>query len=388
MSISRRSLIGVLLTAVVSLACISQGLGWPAPSVSLGAQAPTGGQLETIEGFKAQALGNTRNLYVYLPPGYDARGGRRYPVLYVQDGKAAFYPSEWSGQSLKLHEKADRLILEGLIDPLIIVGISNGGLERASEYTHWDGADRGLPVKGRGAQYETFLLQEVMPFIEARYPVEQGPEHTALMGASLGGLSCFVIAANHPERFSKAAVQSPNVWWGGEKLLKQLQTGALKVPKGLRLWMEVGTAENDLIYPVRRLVAELTARGVVPEQDMAYYEVPGGTHSEISWARQGDDALIWLFGSPGRPVDLELAAQKPVSFTQALSQPDIQLNPVMVFETGLRMTSLRGCYAGDNGDVATVGRSGRVRPVGPGFFSVIYISDTGLADTAVIEVTP
>ncbi len=306
----------------------------------------------------------------------------------MQDGKGVFYPSEWSGQSLKLHERADRLILEGLIEPLIIVGISNGGLERASEYTHWDGADRGLPVKARGAHYEAFLLQEVMPFVEARYPVRRGPEHTALMGASLGGLSSFVIALNHPERFSKAAIQSPNVWWGGEKLLQELQSGNMKLPEGLRLWVEIGGAERDLVYPVRRLVDELVRQGYVPEQDLAYYEVPGGTHTEASWAGQGDDILIWLYGSPGRPVDLELAAQKPVSCSRGLSQPDIRLNPVMVFETGLRMTSLRGRYAGDDGAVAVIGRRGRVRAVGPGFFSVLYVSDTGLSDTAVIEVTP
>jgi enterochelin esterase-like enzyme len=67
------------------------------------------GRLEPIEGFESKILGNRRRVTVYLPPGYDDRPERRYPVLYAQDGQNLFEPerAHVPGQSWRLHEAAE-----------------------------------------------------------------------------------------------------------------------------------------------------------------------------------------------------------------------------------------------------------------------------------------
>jgi len=48
------------------------------------------GRLDRIPAFESRILGNARDVTVYLPPGYDDRNDRRYPVLYMQDGQNLF----------------------------------------------------------------------------------------------------------------------------------------------------------------------------------------------------------------------------------------------------------------------------------------------------------
>lgn len=91
------------------------------------------GRLNEVKNFHATELNNDRALYVYLPPSYNSDLNKQYPVMYVQDGKGAFYLSDWSNETLSMHTTADDLISKGLIEELIIVGISNIGEQRISE---------------------------------------------------------------------------------------------------------------------------------------------------------------------------------------------------------------------------------------------------------------
>jgi len=75
--------------------------------------------------FFSPELGNERTLLVWLPPSYAATN-RRYPVLYIQDGQNVFNPAtSFAGHDWRLDETATRLIQEGLIREIIMVGIYN-----------------------------------------------------------------------------------------------------------------------------------------------------------------------------------------------------------------------------------------------------------------------
>jgi predicted alpha/beta superfamily hydrolase len=89
------------------------------------------GQVEIIRDFQSENL-LPRDLYIYLPPGYQ-ESDRRYPVLYMHDGQALFDASE-IGQEWKADETAEDLIRSGEIEPVIIVGIGNTQ-NRIDEYT-------------------------------------------------------------------------------------------------------------------------------------------------------------------------------------------------------------------------------------------------------------
>lgn len=137
-----------------------------------------------MERFHSEYLNNDRELFVYLPPSYQREPNRRYPVLYMHDGQNIFHPA-FNGYSWNVHAAADRLIAERRMEEIIIVGISNMGMERADEFTHdLEGVryqDDKFPVQPRGHLYERFLIEEVKPYVDALFRTQPEPEHTALM---------------------------------------------------------------------------------------------------------------------------------------------------------------------------------------------------------------
>src|SRR5437588_9247768 len=87
--------------------------------------------------FRSRFFRNTRFLRVWLPPGYDAveNHARRYPVLYLNDGQNLFENStSFTGVEWQVDETADRLIREGIVQPMIMVGIDNAAKDRLREY--------------------------------------------------------------------------------------------------------------------------------------------------------------------------------------------------------------------------------------------------------------
>jgi len=81
------------------------------------------GRVERITDFKSAILGNTREITIYVPAGYDDGSHRRYPTLYAQDGQNLIDPhrSFIPGQHWRLSEAADAAIGERTASPMIIV---------------------------------------------------------------------------------------------------------------------------------------------------------------------------------------------------------------------------------------------------------------------------
>ena len=129
-----------------------------------------------------------RDLVVYLPPNYE-HSESRYPVLYLHDGQNLFDPETAyvRGMDWKVDETAEALIRSGEIEPLIIVGIYNTGKHRIEEYTPT--RDRKLGG-GHAELYGRMLVEELKPFIEARYRTLRDAHHP---GQRSFVLSCVVV---------------------------------------------------------------------------------------------------------------------------------------------------------------------------------------------------
>jgi predicted alpha/beta superfamily hydrolase len=106
------------------------------------------------------------------------------------------------------------LILQhsGEMAPAFIVSISNSdpGADRTFDFVHARVGQGKDAFGGGGDAYETFLVDELKPFIEARYPVD--PARSVLFGHSLGGLFAATILARHPGAFSGYLLASPSIW--------------------------------------------------------------------------------------------------------------------------------------------------------------------------------
>lgn len=243
----------------------------------------------------------TRDLLVWLPPGYSdtANAQRRYPVLYLQDGQNVFEklptaPGEWEAD-----ETATRLIAEGEIEPIIIVGIPNGGAVRIQEYLPVEVFNVASP---RGEAYVDFLIREVVPRVERAFRVKAGPENTAIGGSSLGATISLYAAAKHPDIFGKVLVESEPVFAESEKFRSLLESEARRLH---RVYIGVGgheiekepagsPANEKYVQSARDLDALLKRKGLA-DPDRKLVIDPDATHTESAWAKRLPIALKFLF---------------------------------------------------------------------------------------------
>jgi len=243
-------------------------------------------------------------LRVWLPTGYDdaENSGRHYPVLYLNDGQNLFEAAtSYAGVEWQVDETADRLIREGAVPPMIIVGMDNAGKDRIREYMpHRSMNPMMLRVQGR--YYPDFLMKEVMPFVERNYRVGAGPENTGLGGSSLGALIALYTAMVRPGVIGRLLVESPSLWASHRQTIKE--------SRSVRVWPEriylgVGTAEagsaersQSVVDDVRELAAILR-RAVLSEKRLRLVIQDGAGHNEAAWAERFPEALRFLFGEWG-----------------------------------------------------------------------------------------
>jgi predicted alpha/beta superfamily hydrolase len=251
--------------------------------------------------FRSRIFRNTRFLRVWLPPGYDdpVNDERQYPVLYLNDGQNLFEPStSFNGVEWQVDESADRLVREGTVPPMIIVGMDNAARERIREYM----PHRSLhPVilRVHGTRYPSFLFKEVIPFVSRNYRVATGPENIGIGGSSLGALISLYTAAVRPGAIGRLLLESPSLWASNRQLIRQSR-GVKRWPE--RIFLATGTAEagrkdkdQSMVDDVREL-AGIFRRAGLDDSRLKLVLDEGACHHESAWARRFPDALAFLFG--------------------------------------------------------------------------------------------
>jgi predicted alpha/beta superfamily hydrolase len=245
--------------------------------------------------FRSRHLPDSRDLIVYLPPGYEEDRERTYPVLYMQDGQNLFDPntSFIRGRTWEMREQADEVIEAGEVEPLVIVGIYNTGDRRLAEYTHERDWQRG---GGEADRYGLLLIEDLMPWIAARYRVRSDRASTGLGGSSLGGLVTLYLGLRHAHHFGKLAVMSPSVWWNHKSILGYINERAPQIWERPRMWLDVGEKEGvRTMRDAEMLGRRLRANGWVEGETLDFERVPDGTHDEASWALRVKPMLRFLF---------------------------------------------------------------------------------------------
>jgi len=253
--------------------------------------------------FQSRIFRNTRFLRVWLPPGYDEgeNSGRRYPVLYLNDGQNLFEPStSFTGVEWGVDETADRLIRERVVPPMIIVGIDNTGKDRFREYMPHRSL-QPMMLRVQGQRYPNFLIKEVMPFIARNYRVASGPENTGLGGSSLGALISLYTAAARPGVIGRLLLESPSLWASNRQMIRESRE-VKRWPE--RIFLATGTAEagradrdRSMVDDIRELAA-IFGRAGLGQNRFRLFVDEGATHHESAWARRFPEALTFLFGNP------------------------------------------------------------------------------------------
>lgn len=246
-------------------------------------------------------LDNRRTVLVYLPPSYAREPGRRYPVLYLQDGNNVFDTgTSFGGVDWHIDHAIEEMGARGEIREAIAVGIHNT-VGRMAEYTpSWDPRFEG----GQAERYAEFVVETVKPFVDRSYRTLTGPQDTAVMGSSLGGLVSFWMGWHYPRVFSMVGAVSTSIWWDKRSILRDVASTPPGT-QGLKIWLDIGTHEGgdrdgdgvrDMVADSRDLRDLLLDRGFRMGEDLQYYEDAGAGHNELAWRLRVARPLRFFFG--------------------------------------------------------------------------------------------
>jgi enterochelin esterase-like enzyme len=237
------------------------------------------GRLERLS-VPARALGESeRPLAVYLPARF--RETRRYPLLVVHDGEDYL-------RFASLKPVLDNLIHRDEVAPLVVALAQSPN--RLREY----GADE---------RHGRWLVEELVPWLEARFPLLPGAGDRGLMGASFGAVAAFAAARRHPDRFGRLLLQSGSFAFSDigpsrrgpayEPVVEFVNAWrAEPVAVAERVFVSCGVYES-LIYENRSLVPLLERTGMA----VRYVEAFDG-HNWENWRDRLREALTWLFPGP------------------------------------------------------------------------------------------
>lgn len=241
------------------------------------------------EVFVMQGLNRSRQVRLYLPPGYST-SDKSYPVLYMHDGQNVFdnataYAGEWG-----VDETLNDLAASGQLE-LIVVAIDNGAEKRMTELNPTDHAEFG---KAEGKAYVEFIANTVKPYIDQHYRTLADTEHTGIMGSSMGGLISHYAILQFPQVFGKAGIFSPSYWAAGQQVSWfENQPAAQEA----RLYFYMGGKEGDSMVPdIERVYQAVFSKGHATEQTQ-YHLVADADHNEAAWRNEFKTAVLWLFNA-------------------------------------------------------------------------------------------
>jgi len=203
--------------------------------------------------------------YVYTPPGFDAKSGKKYPVLYLLHGYSD-EPSAWTGMG-KANVILDNLIAQGKAKPMIVVmPLGYGTMDMITRgWAVW----RDPETTARNFRdFGRVLYQEIIPRVKAEYPLSEKPEDHAIAGLSMGGAETLLVGLNHTDDFAYIGAFSAG-GIGDSNFLSLFpaitpQTGAQVQSKLKLLWISCGE-QDGLFQPNQKLIAWLKEQGMQPK---------------------------------------------------------------------------------------------------------------------------
>jgi len=251
------------------------------------------GEIRTLL-YKSKSNGVTRELNVYVPPGYDQARDRRYPVLYLLHGFANDHHS-WHRYG-RANDILDNLLAKGAIAPfLVVMPLGYGG-------AHVNGDGTGIASEGSGggrgdpALYERDLLEDIIPMVDGKYRTIPDRKHRAIVGFSMGGGQAGRYGLRHLETFSTVGIMSAGLGGGGNTAAPEadpvaaLAADPAKANKQIDLlWIACG--KDDAAMKGAMALHEALGKGGI---EHTFLETEGAHHWRV-WRRYLRDLAPLLF---------------------------------------------------------------------------------------------
>jgi uncharacterized protein len=144
--------------------------------------------------------------------------------------------------------------------------------DRSQHLTHVD--MKATIATGNGARFAQFVIKELQPLIERRYPID--PARNVLVGYSFGGLFATNVLLRHPEAFATYLLGSPSIWAQPQLLEMAKAFDTASSPK--RVFIAIGDEEKPLML-AKELHAALDRPG--NGVTLRYWSVPGENHMTV-----------------------------------------------------------------------------------------------------------
>jgi enterochelin esterase-like enzyme len=242
-------------------------------------RVPHGQMREVL--FYSESTKQDRRAFVYTPPGYDNDPGKRYPVLYLQHG----WGENEYGWSVQGHAGLimDNLIAEGKVNPFLIVmtyGMTNdtrpGGLA-------------GFDI----SHFETVLVNELVPFVDANFRTLSDQPNRAMAGLSMGGMETKLITLRNLDKFSHIGLFS-----GGTISVEDMDKTEGFKEKVKLVFVSYGSKELGGGGPRRGGDPEANAKALKEAGvNSHYYISPETAHEWQTWRRSLREIAPLLFVS-------------------------------------------------------------------------------------------
>jgi enterochelin esterase family protein len=231
-----------------------------------------------------------RRTPVIVPKSCGREPGKRCPAIYVLAGftGSGYSFLNWQGWTPSFPERLDRLRDRGAIGDIIAV--------LPDAFTRYGGSQYiNSAATGR---YEDMMVDDLIPWVDSRYPTLPAARHRGILGKSSGGYGALVLGMRHPDKFSAVACHSGDMYF--EYCYKTDFPALLKLlekHRGLEGFLEAFFAApkktGDLISGMN-VVAMAAAYSPAPEKpglvDLPFDPATGEISSDV-WAR-------WLAHDP------------------------------------------------------------------------------------------
>lgn len=247
----------------------------PAPHLEEPAADAPRGTVDSFP-FRSIALGNTRQVQVWRPADYGADPERHYPLLVVNHGD-----NQVRGGLMT--RTLDNLVGK-TVAPLVAVFVP-----------------RAAPPEYGGEQgdaYNRFLIDELLPHLRRHYRIEG--DGYAAMGPGSAGVASLYAALQHPDVFSRVAVQSYYpIAPAAERIVAAIEAGSLGLDAVLvstsnRDYPPLATGTSSAQEASQQLIEQLKSAGLQPRELVTEYTPGWG-----GWRGQHDDILEFLFPLDG-----------------------------------------------------------------------------------------
>ncbi len=259
----------------------------PAPEIQYYPAIPHGSLRDTT--FYSVNLGNFRTVLVYTPPNYESSSDS-FGVILFHDGLE--YVSLAQANNV-----IDYLISQNRIKPIIAVFVPP--VNRTPEY-----------AGNQMNQFTSFIVSELMPYIDSRYRTRRNPASRATLGASNGGNIALWLAYTYSEVFGNVAAQSSNIQ-------SSISSGFQSSPRlNVKLYLDLGTYDIAQLIPlVRNFIPILQSKGY----NYRFIEYHEG-HSWGNWRAHVDNALEMFF--PPTPTGVGELKNHPQNFELHQNYPN------------------------------------------------------------------